>query len=54
MKRYNINKIPRFTDIPTHFRPKNEEEYASTMGKHPHTSGSWYKNIYDFYQSNEV
>ena len=45
--------IPRATDIPKNFRPKNEAEYAA-MGHRIHTNNSWYNNIYDYYQSNEV
>lgn len=55
MDRFNSNgKIPRASEIPKNIRPKNEEEYANIMGQRIHDNSSWYKNIYDFYQSNEV
>lgn len=54
MDRYSSNgKIPRAQDVPKDFRPKNESEYTA-MGHRIHDNKSWYNNIYDFYQSNEV
>lgn len=55
MERYpSKGKIPRATEIPKNIRPKNESEYAATMGQHINDTKSWYRDIYEFYQSNEV
>lgn len=55
MFRYPSNgKIPRAKNIPQGIRPKVETEYASIMGHRIHDTKSWYRDIYEYYQSNEV
>lgn len=60
MKRNN-SVIPRSTDTeikretpPKDFRFRNEVAHASTMGRKPHERKSLYKDVYQFYENNEV
>jgi hypothetical protein len=52
--RYETTGITRSTQFPDKIRDENEIAYAATMGQKPHEVKSVFKDIYEFYQNNEV
>lgn len=53
IKRATNTSIKR-EEAPTGIRYANEIAYATTMGQKPHEVKSLYRDIYEFYQNNEV
>lgn len=47
-------KIERVEKLPENIRHINETAYAAEMGHKPHEVKSLFKDVYEFYQNNEV